>query len=76
MIDIKEYIETRREYRLRAEYPGRKQIYIHGEVSLNEALEAFEKFGKPHIIQECIKKRKITVWERISGWSKLEKNLE
>lgn len=73
MTEIKKYIEARKDYRLVAAYSGRKPVYIHGEVSLNEALEAFEAIGKPDFIQECVKGKRRTVWDRLAGWSPLEK---
>jgi hypothetical protein len=76
MIDIKEYIETRRDYRLMADYDGRKQAYFHWEMSLSEALKIFESAGKPNFIQECVKGGKRTVWDRLAGWGVLEINLK
>jgi hypothetical protein len=75
MTDIKGYIETRRDYRLRGEYDGRESLYFHGKMSLKEGLAAFEAIGKPNLIQECTKGKKVTVWHRLEGWGRLEKNL-
>ncbi len=81
MIDIKKYIETRKEQRLVAEYNGRKPIHLNGEMSLNTALAIFEEAGRveavgaPNIIQECAKGGRRTVWDKLSGWSILERRL-
>jgi hypothetical protein len=72
---IQEYIEKIKDYRLVAKYGNGESIYIHGKFPLNKSLGAFEKFGKPEFIQECVQGRRITVWDRFAGWSELEKRL-
>ncbi len=73
---VEEYIQKRKEYRLVGEYSVRKPIYIHGTFRLTEALEAFKQFGEVLFIQECMKGRKVTVWNRQGQWGKLEQNLK
>jgi hypothetical protein len=71
MIDIKKYMERTMNLRLRGEYSGRNPVYIHGEVSLTEALGAFERFGQLNFVQECSKGKRVTVWDKRLGWGRL-----
>lgn len=86
MIDIKEYIEIKKEYRLRAEYDNGEYLYIQGKTSLNTALALFElaaarkkELGRIKFIQEHIGIKnggKRTVWHRHDGWGRLERDLK
>jgi hypothetical protein len=81
MTGIKEYIETKRDYRLMAEYDAIGSSYLHMITSLNKALEIFEAIGNieavgaPNVIKECVKGGKRIVWDKLGGWGMLEKAL-
>ncbi len=75
MENIDEYIKERRELRLQGTYYARKQIYLQGNLSLQEALLAFRAMGDVQIIQACSKGIRRTVWDKRLEWGRLENNL-
>ncbi len=79
MIKLKDYIEKERHLRARAEYSGRNSqngIYLQGVMSLQQALTAFQTFGKVKLMQEYIDGRRVTLWTGKGKWSKLEGSLK
>ncbi len=75
MTDIKKYIEERRELRLQGNYYSRKPVYLQGNLSPQEALNAFKAIGDVQLIQACSKGTRRTIWDKRLEWGRLENNL-
>lgn len=63
-MNYQECIESKGHLRARAEYDNRDSLYVQGVMSLNEALTAFQTFGRVTLVQQYVNGKRVEVWER------------
>ena len=70
-METKDYINTIRHFRTRAEYADRNgtAIYLQGIMSPQEALTAFQRFGNVKLMQEYVNGKRVVIWKK-GAWNK------
>ncbi len=75
-VKMRGYIETERDLRVIAQYENRKNgIYIKELTSLQKAMKFFREFGEINSMDQYVKGKRITVWDKLIGWNQLEKRI-